>query len=179
MPDHSHDPEVAPHRVRSCPRSVWTGNNSSSSDASQMKPVLGDFNGDGRADLAYFYNGAGTHTNLFMLYSNGTGYGGENLRWDSTTVNGGLVWSNFTPCDRKSAARDQLVRPAPRAPGRGRPAGLATPTAASTQCAAVSTSCAATAEPAQDHLRRVAPAAGPSSAARPAGAERRCTPAAR
>jgi FG-GAP-like repeat len=77
--------------------SVWTGNNSGPSNATSMKAVMGDFNGDGRADLAHFYNGGTGRTNLWVLYSTGSAFGGENLRWDSISVPGGLSWSALRP----------------------------------------------------------------------------------
>jgi hypothetical protein len=78
------------------PASLWTGNNSGPSDAPSMKAVLGDFNGDGLADLGHFYDVGAGRTGFWLLYSNGTAYSGENLKWDSANA-GGLEWSTFSP----------------------------------------------------------------------------------
>jgi FG-GAP-like repeat len=76
--------------------SVPTGINSGPSDATQLKATLADINGDGWADLCHFYN-VGGQTRLYVLYGTGTGFGPETLRWDSTSVTGGLAWTSFYP----------------------------------------------------------------------------------
>ncbi|WP_214325292.1 RICIN domain-containing protein [Nonomuraea sediminis] len=59
------------------------GQSSSCSDWNQLKPIAGDFDGDGKADVGHFYNYANGRTKLWFLTSNGTGFGAETLRWDS------------------------------------------------------------------------------------------------
>ncbi|MCP2324135.1 hypothetical protein HDA40_002642 [Hamadaea flava] len=60
--------------------------------ATQLRAVTGDFNGDGRTDLAHFYNSGANRTTLWILYSTGSALTGENLRWDAYNAAGGLVW---------------------------------------------------------------------------------------
>jgi hypothetical protein len=71
-----------------------SGRNSGPSDATRLKAVAGDFNGDGLSDVAHFYNGGTNRVTFFVLYSNGTTYGVENLRWDSNNA-GGLEWTQL------------------------------------------------------------------------------------
>ena len=78
--------------------SVWTGNSTGYSHATLLKAVMGDFNGDGRADLAHFYDSdADGRTTLWILYSSGSGFGDENMRWDALPITGGLDWRALRP----------------------------------------------------------------------------------
>ncbi len=61
------------------------------------KPVAGDFNGDGRTDLAVLYDGgtdaAGNSvTRLWQLSGTGSGVGPPVMVWDSASWTGGLGW---------------------------------------------------------------------------------------
>ena len=75
---------------------VQTGNNSGPSYATALKAAIGDFNGDGRDDIGHFYNSGTDRATLWILYSTGTAYTGENMRWDAMTA-GGLDWNRLTP----------------------------------------------------------------------------------
>ncbi|MFI1796448.1 FG-GAP-like repeat-containing protein [Streptomyces sp. NPDC020379] len=56
---------------------------------SAAKPVAGDFDGDGRTDIAVLYDygrtGSGNRTGLWTFTSTGTGFGTPRLAWDSST----------------------------------------------------------------------------------------------
>jgi hypothetical protein len=73
---------------------VQTGSHSGWSDAGRLKAVTGDFNGDGRTDLAHFYNHGTNVTSLWVLYNTGSALSGENLRWESANA-GGLDWNSL------------------------------------------------------------------------------------
>ncbi|MFE2560345.1 trypsin-like serine protease [Streptomyces sp. NPDC059352] len=56
-----------------------------------IKPVAGDFNDDGKTDIAALYNlgaqaGGGFRTRLWTFTSNGTGFDAPVLKWDSGTA---------------------------------------------------------------------------------------------
>jgi hypothetical protein len=70
---------------------IVTGANSGPSNGASLKAVTGDFNGDGKTDLAHFYNSGTNETTLWVLYNTGSALSGENLRWDSN-VEGALDW---------------------------------------------------------------------------------------
>ncbi|HSX06478.1 MAG TPA: FG-GAP-like repeat-containing protein [Candidatus Saccharimonadia bacterium] len=55
----------------------------------QTKVVTGDFNGDGKSDVAAFYYFGGNETKLYVFYGSSSGLAGPTLAWDS---NGGLNW---------------------------------------------------------------------------------------
>jgi len=65
------------------------------SDADRMKPIAGDFTGDGRADVGHLYDYANAETGLWVLASTGGGFGAETRRWDSGP--GVLDWNRATP----------------------------------------------------------------------------------
>jgi FG-GAP-like repeat/CHAP domain len=56
-------------------------------DATAIKAVVADFNGDGRADIAVFYNYGNATTALFMFYSQGTTFSSPVEVWGSGTGN--------------------------------------------------------------------------------------------
>jgi FG-GAP-like repeat/CHAP domain len=56
-------------------------------DATAIKPVVGDFNGDGKDDIAAFYNYGNDTTTLFVFYSQGTTFSNPVSVWNSGTGN--------------------------------------------------------------------------------------------
>lgn len=56
-------------------------------DATAIKPVVGDFNGDGKADIAAFYNYGNATTSLFVFYSQGTTFSNPVGVWGSGAGN--------------------------------------------------------------------------------------------
>jgi len=84
---------------------VWTGGDlttpvqaaqsTTSTDVNLMRLVSGDVNGDGRADVGFFYNHGNQQTKLWWLISGGTTFTAETVRWDSGP--GGLDWNRFVP----------------------------------------------------------------------------------
>ncbi|MFC9627626.1 trypsin-like serine protease [Streptomyces sp. NPDC056930] len=76
------------------PTTAWTS--SGSFDWSKSKPVSGDYNGDGKDDLATFYNGGqandGKYVSLaFTFTSTGTAFNNPTTAWTST---GSFTWAN-------------------------------------------------------------------------------------
>ena len=67
------------------------GQAASWSDWNAVKVMAGDFTGDGKADLAYFYDYGNGRSKLWSLPSTGTSFGPEVLQWDSGT--GGCDWN--------------------------------------------------------------------------------------
>jgi len=63
-------------------------------DWNRMKPVVGDFNGDKRTDIAAFYNYDGAWTRLWLLTMNGSAVNTEIL-WDSGANN--FDWNRTIP----------------------------------------------------------------------------------
>ncbi|MDT9686051.1 FG-GAP-like repeat-containing protein [Streptomyces sp. TRM76323] len=66
----------------------------------RSKPVAGDFNGDGRADIAVFYNNGqradgANETTLWTFASNGAGFDAPVVRWNSGT--GSWNWDRSKP----------------------------------------------------------------------------------
>jgi hypothetical protein len=57
--------------------------------------LAGDFNGDGKADIAEVYNAGGQQTMFFMHYSTGTSFNNGVLQWSSGA--GAMDWSQVTP----------------------------------------------------------------------------------
>ncbi|MFC9477722.1 FG-GAP-like repeat-containing protein [Streptomyces griseus] len=93
------------------PTTSWTS--SGSFDWSKSKPVSGDFNGDGKDDLAVFYNGGqandGKHVSLaFTFTSNGTAFNNPTTSWTST---GSFNWSKSKPVsgDYNGDKKDDLA----------------------------------------------------------------------
>ncbi|MFC8702820.1 trypsin-like serine protease, partial [Streptomyces anulatus] len=69
------------------PKQTWTS--SGSFDWSKSKPVSGDFNGDGKDDLAVFYNGGqaadGKYVSIvFTFTSNGAAFNNPTTSWTSS-----------------------------------------------------------------------------------------------
>ncbi|WP_327732839.1 trypsin-like serine protease [Streptomyces nojiriensis] len=72
------------------PVKVWDNDDRTTGSWSwdRSKPVAGDFNGDGKADIGVQYNNGQTQdgrnqTTLWTLTSTGTGFGGPVKKWDS------------------------------------------------------------------------------------------------
>ncbi|MFG2609063.1 esterase, partial [Streptomyces anulatus] len=79
------------------PTTSWTS--SGSFDWSKSKPVPGDFNGDGKDDLAVFYNGGqaadGKYVSLvFTFTSNGAAFNNPTTSWTSS---GSFNWNVGLP----------------------------------------------------------------------------------
>ncbi|WP_344019587.1 FG-GAP-like repeat-containing protein [Streptomyces luteireticuli] len=70
------------------PKQAWDSG-SESWNWTASKPVAGDFNGDGRADIGVLYDygraGSGNRTGLWTFTSGGSGFGKPRLVWDSST----------------------------------------------------------------------------------------------
>ena len=65
----------------------------------------GDFNGDGRSDLALFYDYGAGHVALWTLTSLGGAFSGAQQRWDGTNWGGGtqlMSIGNLTGADNKA-----------------------------------------------------------------------------
>ncbi|MBT2895234.1 trypsin-like serine protease [Streptomyces sp. McG3] len=93
------------------PTTSWTS--SGSFDWDKSKPVPGDFNGDGKDDLAVFYNGGqaadGKHVSLtFTFTSNGTAFNNPTTSWTST---GSFNWDKSKPVagDSSGDGKDDLT----------------------------------------------------------------------
>lgn len=56
-------------------------------DWSHTKPMVADFNGDGKSDIAVFYDYGNAQTKLVMFLSNGTGFNAQYVTWDSGAGN--------------------------------------------------------------------------------------------
>ncbi|WP_073821222.1 trypsin-like serine protease [Streptomyces sp. CB02130] len=79
------------------PTTAWTS--SGSFDWSKSKPVSGDYNGDGKDDLAVLYNGGqandGKHVSLaFTFTSGGSDFNNPTTAWTST---GSFNWEKSKP----------------------------------------------------------------------------------
>ncbi|WP_329182666.1 FG-GAP-like repeat-containing protein [Streptomyces sp. NBC_01477] len=57
--------------------------------------VSGDFNGDGKADVAAFYDYGGSTTSLFVFYGRGSGFSDPVPVWNSGA--GNWAWSHLKP----------------------------------------------------------------------------------
>ncbi|MBQ1109693.1 trypsin-like serine protease [Streptomyces sp. 404i] len=93
------------------PKQTWTS--SGSFDWSKSKPVSGDFNGDGKDDLAVFYNGGqaadGKYVSLvFTFTSNGAAFNNPTTSWTSS---GSFDWSKSKPVpgDFNGDGKDDLA----------------------------------------------------------------------
>ncbi|MFE3537245.1 trypsin-like serine protease [Streptomyces anulatus] len=93
------------------PKQTWTS--SGSFDWSKSKPVSGDFNGDGKDDLAVFYNGGqaadGKFVSLvFTFTSNGAAFNNPTTSWTSS---GSFNWSKSKPVpgDLNGDGKDDLA----------------------------------------------------------------------
>ncbi|WP_143662990.1 MULTISPECIES: trypsin-like serine protease [unclassified Streptomyces] len=93
------------------PKQTWTS--SGSFDWSKSKPVSGDFNGDGKDDLAVFYNGGqaadGKSVSLvFTFTSNGAVFNNPTTSWTSS---GSFDWSKSKPVpgDLNGDGKDDLA----------------------------------------------------------------------
>uniref|UniRef100_UPI003C7C59E6 FG-GAP repeat domain-containing protein n=1 Tax=Streptomyces sp. rh155 TaxID=3028728 RepID=UPI003C7C59E6 len=86
---------------------------SGSFDWSKSKPVAGDYNGDGKDDLAVFYNGGqaadGKFVSLaFTFTSTGTAFNNPTTAWTSS---GSFDWSKSKPVagDYNGDGKDDLA----------------------------------------------------------------------
>ncbi|HEU4913930.1 MAG TPA: VCBS repeat-containing protein [Candidatus Saccharimonadales bacterium] len=61
----------------------------------QLLPVSGDFNHDGKADIAGFYDYSGSQTKMWQFLGTTTGIAAPTLEWDSGV--GGWTWSSTKP----------------------------------------------------------------------------------
>ncbi len=74
------------------PTKVWDSRDDSAVKSwnwATSKPVAGDFNGDGKTDIGVLYDygqtDSGNRTGLWNFTSNGNGFAGPKLTWDSRT----------------------------------------------------------------------------------------------
>ena len=74
---------------------VWWDSGPGNWGWSNTKPVVGDFNGDGKTDVAAFYDYGNNQTKLLVFLSNGTAFPTWQVWWDSGPGNWG--WSNTKP----------------------------------------------------------------------------------
>lgn len=65
------------------PPAEWWANPAGWADWNQMKVFAGDFNGDGRADVAHLYNYDYAQTRLWIHYSTGTAFPAGAETWNS------------------------------------------------------------------------------------------------
>uniref|UniRef100_UPI000CD550E9 FG-GAP-like repeat-containing protein n=1 Tax=Streptomyces sp. B226SN101 TaxID=1736043 RepID=UPI000CD550E9 len=93
------------------PKQTWAS--SGSFDWSKSKPVSGDYNGDGKDDLAVFYNGGqandGKYVSLaFTFTSTGTAFNNPTTSWTSS---GSFDWSKSKPVsgDHNGDGKDDLA----------------------------------------------------------------------
>ncbi|MFE8981186.1 trypsin-like serine protease, partial [Streptomyces griseus] len=93
------------------PKQSWVS--SGSFDWSKSKPVSGDFNGDGKDDLAVFYNGGQANDGKFVsltftFTSNGTAFNNPTTSWTST---GSFDWDKSKPVsgDFNGDGKDDLA----------------------------------------------------------------------
>jgi hypothetical protein len=73
---------------------IWYTTGAGTSDWANVKPLLADFTGDGRADFGQFYNhsAAGAWTRMWLHRSSGTTFGPEEVFWDKPA--GTFYWQN-------------------------------------------------------------------------------------
>lgn len=66
----------------------WTQPASGGISIANMKIYSGDFDGDGREDVGFFYQYSNCQTKMWVQYSTGTAFGNETMVWDS----GANIW---------------------------------------------------------------------------------------
>jgi hypothetical protein len=76
------------------PLAEWWHNPAGYADAALTKYAVGDYNGDGRADVASIYDYGGCTTKLWLNRSTGTAFAASAQVWQSTA--GGWCWPGST-----------------------------------------------------------------------------------
>ncbi|MEU9065623.1 trypsin-like serine protease [Streptomyces sp. NPDC048306] len=85
------------------PVMTWDSADSGSWTWANSKPFSGDFNGDGRDDVAVLYDygaladGSGNRTGLWSFTSTGSGFGKPVKAWDSADGNHSWTWASSKP----------------------------------------------------------------------------------
>lgn len=78
-------------------------------DWNRIKSSSGDFNGDGRDDIAVLYNLGNSHTLLYQLTANGSGGFTNQLVWDSGPGNWSWGGSNLVAGDFNGDNKDDIA----------------------------------------------------------------------
>lgn len=78
-------------------------------DATNIRPVVGDFNGDGKDDIAAFYNYGGANTSLFVFMSKGRKFKAPVSVWNSGA--GNWDWNSMQAVagDFRGNGKDQIA----------------------------------------------------------------------
>ncbi|MEK7817356.1 MAG: FG-GAP-like repeat-containing protein, partial [Actinomycetota bacterium] len=92
----------------SAPRNVWESG-SGNWDWSRSQVAAVDQNGDGRTELAVFYDYGGENTALFILDPSGSGYSAPRLAWTSGPGNWDWSRSDVAAVDQNGDGRTELA----------------------------------------------------------------------
>jgi hypothetical protein len=87
----------------------WWRNPVGWAEPQRMKVIGGDFNGDGKGDIAHFYNYDGALTRLWVHTSTGTAFGAGAQVWDSGAGNWEWGRSTFVTGDFTGDGRTDIV----------------------------------------------------------------------